>query len=236
MELRTRRSHFQSFLRTTKRPAVSRIVAPRLWWEYAHSRGAMEFRFLVVTGLACCACALFWGLLPWQKIRFRDIPGFVLVADVLLWPLMKLGAAGKITHWWDWSPVSRLDIDPEVPPLVVASQTPQQRVYKTTRWLGQYNWEGVRDLYKTLFVLQIVAVLEPESYQGFWRLLVAGNRYRDELQYEFYDRVDLLVLGKVKTLLDGEKRFLGQTETGGNISLTLVAITSRDQYPDIPFV
>jgi hypothetical protein len=181
-------------------------------------------------------CALLWKILPWKNIRFRDIPGFVLIADLLLWPFMKLGASGKITHWWDWEPVPRSEIDPEIPPLIVVSCTPQQRVYKTTEWLGKYNWEGVKDVYKTLFVLHEVVVLEPESYQGFWRLLVAGNRYRDEKQYDIYERVNLLIQGGVKTLLDGRKWFLGQTEDGGCIPLKLVAQTSRDQYPDIPFV
>jgi len=85
-------------------------------------------------------------------------------------------------------------------------------------------------------VLQEVVVLEPESYQGFWRLLIAGNRYQNEKQYDFYDRVDLLIQGRVKTLIDGRKWFLGQTEDGICIPLTLVAQTSRERYPDIPFV
>ena len=53
-----------------------------------------------------------------------SIPGFVYVADLLLAPLMKLGAGGKITHWWDWEPVSRSEIDPEIRPLVVESRVP----------------------------------------------------------------------------------------------------------------
>jgi len=199
-------------------------------------RDAMEIRVLLVIGIAGFVYFFLWRVIPWERIRFRDIPGVVFAADFLLWPFMKLGAAGKITHWWDWKPVSRFEIDPEIRPLVVASQTPQQRVYKTTRWLGQYNWEGIKDLFKTLFLLHVVAVLEPKSYEGFWRLLVAGNRYQDERQYELYYRVDVLVLGRVKTLLDGKKYFLGQAEDGRYIPLRLVAITSRDQYPDIPFV
>ncbi len=46
----------------------------------------------------------------------------------------------------------------------------------------------------------------------------------------------MLVLGKVKTLLDGKKLFLGQDEDGKYIALKKVAITSRDQFPDVPFV
>ena len=196
----------------------------------------MGIKSLLVTGIVFCAAAFLWRVLPWRRIRFRSIPVFVFVVDVLLWPFMKLGAAGKITHWWDWTPVPRSEVGAEIRPLFVASKAPQQRVYKTTKWLGQYNWEGVKDLYKTLFVLQIVVVLEPESYPGFWRLLISGNRYQDKTQYDFYDQVDLLVLGRVKTLLDGKKYFLGQTEDGRYIPLTLVETTTRDQYPDIPFV
>jgi hypothetical protein len=172
-------------------------------------------------------------VIPWQKIRFRNTPAFVLIADVILAPLMKLGATGKITHWWDWTPAPRIEIDPEIVPLVVASRAPQQRVYKKTRWLGQYNWQGLKDLYKTLFVLREVAVLEPEWYQGFWKLMIAGNSFQDERQYAFYDEVGLLVQGKVKTLLDGEKR---HAEDGRYIPLKLVAITTREQYPAVPFV
>jgi hypothetical protein len=196
----------------------------------------MEIRFLVVTGFAFCASVFLWRVLPWDRVRFRDIPGLVFVVDLLLWPFMKLGAKGKITHWWDWSPVLRLEIDPSVRPLIVASESPQQRVYRISRRLGQYNWEGVKDLYKTLFVLQVVVVLEPESYKGFWRLLIAGNRFQDEMQYQIYDRVDLLVRGKVKTLLDGRKLFLGQAEDGTYIPLRLFETTTRDRYPDLPFV
>jgi len=196
----------------------------------------MEIQPLLIICIAFSACGLLWRVLPWQRIRFRGIPVFVFVVDVFLWPFMKLGAAGKITHWWDWTPVPRSEVGTEIRPLFVASQAPQQRVYKITKWLGQYNWEGVKDLYKTLFVLQIVVVLEPESYPGFWRLLISGNRYQDETQYDLYDRVDLLVLGRVKTLLDGKKYVLGQVEDGRYIPLKVVEITSRDQYPDIPFV
>jgi hypothetical protein len=196
----------------------------------------MGMQAFLVTGIALCACAFLWRLLPWRRIRFRGIPVFVFVVDLILWPFMKLGAAGKITHWWDWTPVPQLEVDAEIPPLLVASQIPQQRVYKITKWLKQYNLEGVKDLYKTLFVLQVVVVLEPESYEGFWRLLISGNRYQDEMQYTVYDQVDLLVRGKVKTLLDGKKYFLGQTEDGRYIPLKLVETTTRDQYPDIPFV
>ena len=196
----------------------------------------MDIRSLVVTIIPLCAFAFVSQILPWKRIRFRKIPGFILAADLLLAPLMKLGAGGKITHWWDWEPVSRSEIDPEIRPLLIKSATPQQRVYRITKWLGQYNLEGIRDLRKTLFVLRMVVVLEPESYSGFWRLLISGNRYQDEKQYELYDRVDLLVLGKVKTLLDGKKWFLGQAEDGKYIALKKVAITTRDQYPDMPFV
>jgi hypothetical protein len=175
-------------------------------------------------------------VLPWQKIRFRDIPAVVYVADIFLAPFMKLAAAGKITHWWDWTPVPSRDIDPAVRPLVIASRAPQQRVYKKSKWLGQYNWTGLKDLYKTLFVLETVVVLEPETYRGFWRLLISGNRRQDKHQYDAYDRVDVLVRGKVKTLLDGKKRFLGQAGDGTYIPLKLVAVASREQYPDIPFV
>lgn len=155
---------------------------------------------------------------------------------MLLWPFMELGASGKLTHWWDWEPVPLSAINPEIPPLIVSSSIPQQRVYRTTELLGRYNWEGVRDLYKTLFTLQEVAVLEPESYRGFWRLLIAGNRYQDEKQYDLYVRVDLLIRGRVKTLLDGRKLFLGQAEDGRYIPLRLVVQTSRDRYKDLPFV
>ena len=203
---------------------------------YTHLTDAIEIPALLVMGIAFFASVFLWRLLPWRRIRFRGTPLFVFVVDVFLWPFMKLGAAGKITHWWDWTPVPRSEVDAGVRPLVVASQIPQQRVYKITKWLGQYNWEGVKDLYKTLFVLQIVVVLEPESYRGFWRLLISGNRYQDKMQYAFYDRVDLLVRGRVKTLLDGKKYFLGQVEDGRYIPLKLVETTSRDQYPDIPFV
>ena len=196
----------------------------------------MDIRSFLVIGIPLCAFAFVSKILPWKRIRFRKIPGVVLVADLLLAPLMKFGAGGKITHWWDWEPVSRSEIDPRVSPLLVDSGAPQQRIYKISKWLGQYNLDGVRDLYKTLFVLQMVVVLEPESYPGFWRLLISGNRYQDEKQYELYDRVDLLVLGKVKTLLDGKKWFLGQAEDGQYIALKRVAITTRDQYPDMPFV
>ncbi len=196
----------------------------------------MDLHPLLVTGILYCAFAFFSKVLPWKRIRFRNIPGLIYVADVLLAPLMKLGAEGKITHWWDWSPVSRSEIDAAISPLVIASPTPQQRVYRTSGWLGQYNWDGVRDLYKTLFVLREVVVLEPDSYQGFWRLLISGNRYQDERQYEVYDKVDLLVRGRVKTLLDGRKQFLGQAEDGQYIALKLTEITSREQYPGMPFV
>ena len=191
---------------------------------------------LIIAGIPICAGAFLAKALPWENIRFRDVPLSVYIADVLLAPLMKLGADWKITHWWDWTPVPCRDIDPTVRPLVISSRTPQQRVYKKTRWLGQYNWEGVRDLYKTLFGLQTAVVLEPESYRGFWRLLIAGNRPQDEHQYEVYDQVDVLVRGRVKTLLDGRKRFLGQTDDGRYIPLRLVAIASRHRYPDVPFV
>jgi hypothetical protein len=174
--------------------------------------------------------------LPGERIRFRNIPGVVFIADLLLWPLMKLGAGGKITHWWDWAPVPRAEIDPAIPPLMVASSAPQQRIYRKTKRMGQYNLEGLRDLYKTLFVLQVVVVLEPESYEGYWRLLIAGNSFQDEKQYERWYRVDVLVIGKVKTLLDGRKLFLGQAEDGRYIALREVAITSRNQFPDVPFV
>jgi len=196
----------------------------------------MGMQALLITGIAFCAAVFLWRVLPWRKIRYRGTPLFVFVVDVILWPFMKIGAEGKITHWWDWTPVPRSEIDTEIAPLVVESKTPQQRVYKITKWLGQYNWEGARDLYKTLFVLQVVVVLEPDEYQGFWRLLISGNRYQDKMQYEIYDRVDVLVQGKVKTLLDGKKYFLGQTEGGIYLALKLVATTTRDQYPDIPFV
>ena len=149
---------------------------------------------------------------------------------------MKFGAEGKITHWWDWTPVPRREIDPEVSPLVLASRTPQLRIYRRTRWLGQYNWQGLKDLYLTLFVLRKVVVLEPEWYQGYWRLMIAGNRFQDENQYEIFDQVDVLVRGRVKTLLDGRKMFLGHAEDGRFIPLKLVAITSRQHFPGIPFV
>jgi hypothetical protein len=196
----------------------------------------MEMRFLLVTSAACIACLLLWRVFPWERTRFQGIPGYVFLVDVLLWPLMKLGATGKITHWWDWKPVLRSHVDPNVRPLIVASQMPQQRVYKTSILFGRYNLEGLKDLYKTLFVLQVVVVLEPESYDGFWRLLVAGNRYQGKNQYALYDQVDLLVRGRLKTLLDGRKYFVGQAEDGTYIPLKLVEITTRDQYPDIPFV
>jgi hypothetical protein len=191
---------------------------------------------LTITSVPFCAATVLARILPWRKIRFRNIPAVVYVADVLLAPLMMLGAAGKITHWWDWTPISRREVDCAVDPLVVTSRAPQQRIYKTSRWLGQYNWQGVKDLYKTLFVLQVVAVLEPEWYQGFWRLMISGNRFQDENQYKIYDQVDVLVRGKVKTLLDGTKAFLGQAEDGRYIPLKLVAITSREKYPNVPFV
>ena len=196
----------------------------------------MDIRSRVVTRIPLFAVAFLSKILPWKRIRFRKIPGFVLAADLLLAPLMKLGAEGKITHWWDWEPVSRSEIDPEIRPLLVESGTPQQRVYKISKWLGQYNLEGIRDVHKTLFSLQVVVVLEPELRRGYWRLLISGNRYQDEKQYELYDRVDLLVLGKVKTLLDGKKWFLGQAEDGKYVALRQVEITTRDQYPDMPFV
>ena len=79
-------------------------------------------------------------------------------------------------------------------------------------------------------------VLEPEWYQGFWRLMIAGNRYQDENQYEIYDQVDVLVQGRAKTLLDGRKRFLGQTQDRRYIPVKLVAFATREQFPEVPFV
>jgi hypothetical protein len=81
-----------------------------------------------------------------------------------------------------------------------------------------------------------VVVLEPEWYQGYWRLMIAGNRFQDENQYQIFDQVDVLVRGRVKTLLDGRKMFLGHAEDGRYIPLKLVAITSRQHFPGIPFV
>jgi hypothetical protein len=191
---------------------------------------------VITDGIPQRGSAFLSKVLPWDRIRLRYIPVFVRLADVLLAPLMKLGAAGKITHWWDWTPVPRSEVDPAVRPLVIASQMPQQRVYKQSRWLGQYNWDGLKDLYKTLFVLQVVVILEPEWYQGYWRLMIAGNRYQDKNQYKIYDQVDVLVRGPVKTLLDGRKRFLGQAQDGRYIPVKLVAIANREQFPEVPFV
>ena len=98
------------------------------------------------------------------------------------------------------------------------------------------NSVGLKDLHQTLFVLQTVVVVEPEWYQGFWRLMVAGNRYQDAQQYAGYDRVDVLVRGRVKTLLDGKKLLLGQAQDGKCIPLKLVAIANRESFPDVPFV
>ena len=73
------------------------------------------------------AIALLPKVLPWRRIRFRDIPIVVYIADVVLAPLMRFAAAGKITHWWDWTPIPRREIDPEIEPLAVESYRPQQR-------------------------------------------------------------------------------------------------------------
>lgn len=149
---------------------------------------------------------------------------------------MNFVAEGKDTHWWDWEQIPKSQIPIHIKKLSVVSNLPQQRTYKISKFSGKYNFEGLRDLYKTLLILQTVVVLEPQNYKGYWSLVVSGNSFQDKNQFNIYNKVNLLFKGKVKTLLDGKKLFLGVTQEGEYIPVKLVEVTSRKNHKNMVFV
>ena len=172
------------------------------------------------------------ALPPWlPSYRFRDRHGIRRVVDVLLKPLMVLVATGKDSHWWDWEDLALEAIDPDVPRVRVRTTHRQLRRYRRLPILGKYNLDGLRDLYLTLRVLPEVAVLEPVGHSGSWSLVIQGNYGAAQAALcQFLHR------GRIKTLLDGDKAFVGLTADGRFVPLCLVERCHRSAHPEMLFV
>jgi len=163
------------------------------------------------------------------KYKFRKKHGIKHALNMLLKPFMILSATGKDSHWWDWEELK--EVDTKINQLCVGTRHPQKRKYKNSPLLGKYNLQGLTDLYITLRTLDEVAVLEPVNFKEEWSLVIRGNYGTSE-----YIMCKFLHKGRVKTLLDGNKHFLGITKNGKYIPVKLVERCSRQKHKKILFV
>lgn len=160
-----------------------------------------------------------------KKYLYRKYKPFEKSTDTILRPLMVL-FEGKDSHWWDWSEFEVTQKN--LPWLTLEKDKQAIRKFRKYPLLGQYNFSGLIDLYKTLKVLRKVAVLNPESHKGLWSLII--KRKKETIICNFKHK------GAVKSLLDGEASYIGVTENGEYIKLKLVKICDRKLHQELLFI
>ena len=160
-----------------------------------------------------------------KQYLYRENQRFEKEIDILLRPLMSF-FENKDSHWWDWSEFEVTQKN--LPWLTLEKDKQAIRKFRKYPLLGQYNFSGLIDLYKTLKILRKVAVLIPDNYKGLWSLII--KRKKETIICNFKHK------GSVKSLLDGEASYLGMNENGEYIKLKLVKICDRKLHQELLFI
>jgi hypothetical protein len=184
--------------------------------------------FLICLKAVICILAIYlsvaYGFFAFTKVTYtyRNQNTVDENLTIIMQPFMEVFADSKVSHWYDWQPISKSQINPDTTALTLKSKANQY---------GEYdNVLSYKNLVRSLGGVKEAAIIEPTDYSGFWSLVFC-NKMDD-----ICSKGNIMQSGKVKILLDGENSLWGLDSNGNFIELKLDKLTDRTQDKDVLFI
>jgi hypothetical protein len=176
------------------------------------------FKAFVAFVATYLAVAYLYYVLKPPVFNYRESDLLNQNVSVILQPSMDLFAAGKVSHWYDWSEISYQDFDSVAEPVNIRTSTNIRDFKKQI---------STANAFATLGGVSEAVILEPVKKDIKWSLVFCLE------DYSFCQQSNILYSGKIKILADGNQKAWGKDQAGNLIQLRLVEYINRNEKNEI---